>query len=422
MTDNECRQAMLRGQGRGLLAVRQDPEKYRDLVLWACSHKISFDTQCEGARTWYVWQMAHCYADIRPFVQAAARSLRECPSDGDWTIFCLSELLGFFAGDGSRAAQRALEEKYRQLYEVLLSGERPDGGIFPEREDFHQLCVVMAVDSRSYLKIAGDIGRLYRSGLGFDGSDFDWLYEAKGKRWQNDLRKAAETSEDLAAYLEAQQEYERECEERRKEKCPNAWRLRKGDPETAARYAEAYLAQTEPEARAKALDPFRRCPFPEDPSPILADAESDCEALREAAWRALAKIRRPLVRDFVLGRLNEDPAKTVPLLAKNYQPRDAALLEKLVTSIPVDFEETTGWHGVGLEVLGMARDDLKAPPSLLRYIYETSYCSCCRENALEQMGRRHMLTEEILEECLYDSSDEIRAYARKALNRRKRTQ
>jgi hypothetical protein len=36
------------------------------------------------------------------------------------------------------------------------------------------------------------------------------------------------------------------------------------------------------------------------------------------------------------------------------------------------------------------------------------------------MGRRRMLTQELLEECLYDSNDDIRTYARRALNRRKR--
>ena len=40
--------------------------------------------------------------------------------------------------------------------------------------------------------------------------------------------------------------------------------------------------------------------------------------------------------------------------------------------------------------------------------------------ALGQLGKRRNLTPELLEECLYDSNDEIRTYACRALNRRKR--
>ena len=44
----------------------------------------------------------------------------------------------------------------------------------------------------------------------------------------------------------------------------------------------------------------------------------------------------------------------------------------------------------------------------------------CRLDALRQLGRRRKLTPDLLEECLYDSNDEIRTYARRALTRRKR--
>lgn len=36
MTKKEFKEAMLRGHGRCVIAVRQDPEKYREFVLRAC--------------------------------------------------------------------------------------------------------------------------------------------------------------------------------------------------------------------------------------------------------------------------------------------------------------------------------------------------------------------------------------------------
>ena len=60
-----------------------------------------------------------------------------------------------------------------------------------------------------------------------------------------------------------------------------------------------------------------------------------------------------------------------------------------------------------------------APISALQFIFEHNYCSMCRLDTLRQLGKRRKLNPELLEECLYDSNDEIRTYARRALNRRK---
>lgn len=60
-----------------------------------------------------------------------------------------------------------------------------------------------------------------------------------------------------------------------------------------------------------------------------------------------------------------------------------------------------------------------APIPALQFIFENTYCSECRADALRQLGRRRKLTPELLEECRYDSNDHIRAYARRCLNRRK---
>ena len=171
--------------------------------------------------------------------------------------------------------------------------------------------------------------------------------------------------------------------------------------------------------RAAALSAFFVCPYPGDPQPLLVDAKSSCEQLKEAAWRALSNLRHPAVRDFALAVLPEDSEAALPLLIKNYQEQDAPLLERLVTQIPVDFDETTGWHGIHLDVLNMVDDGLKAPAALLRHIYTTTYCSSCREHALRQMGKRRLLTDEILQECLFDSNSDICAYAERCLRRRK---
>lgn len=186
------------------------------------------------------------------------------------------------------------------------------------------------------------------------------------------------------------------------------------------RYAKAYIKQCDPEARAEALRAFTICPYPEDPIPVIEDASSGNEKLRETAWYALEKIRHSAVREFALSKLQDDTERALPIFIKNYESSDSRLLETLVKSIVVDFECSTFWHWIHLDILGMIEDGNKAPVSLLEFIYEVTYCSSCRESVLRQMGRRRMLTDEILQECFFDSNDDIRAYARQCIRRRKR--
>lgn len=61
LTKQEVKHAIQRGLGKGYLAVRDDPERYRELVLWACGRNLAFDTQCEGIRAWYDYQLILCY-------------------------------------------------------------------------------------------------------------------------------------------------------------------------------------------------------------------------------------------------------------------------------------------------------------------------------------------------------------------------
>lgn len=428
MTQKQFKQALLRGQGRCILAARAEPERYFKIVLWACSHEIAYDPQCEGTRSWFVYQLTQCYSDPSPFLKAALESFGKAKSDGGWKVLYLAELLSCFANTGSEEAQKALWDKYKALYALLWNGKRPTRfGIFPERDDFEMLCLVLAQNKAAFTRIALDIGRLFRHDSFFGGSDFDWLYDSKGKGYARRLQKEIRQSEDLAAYFEAyeiqQKEREAICADRPENRpkggiALSVWLKRRADAQTILQYADLYLAQTDPEKRAEALKAFWNCPYPQDPQPVIMDAGSDCEALQETAWEALSNVQHPAVREFALEHLQKDPEHAIHALIPNYEKQDAALLDAAVRAIPVDHDDTTGWHGVHLAVLSLPDSSRKIPAPTLAYLYETNHCSCCREHILRQMGRQRILTDEILQECLWDCNDDIRAYAKQCLRRR----
>lgn len=73
--------------------------------------------------------------------------------------------------------------------------------MFPQRDDFSMLCQVLCENKTDMIKIAEDIGELYRKKTFYDGYDFDWLFETKAKRYMRTLTKEAEKSANIAEYL-----------------------------------------------------------------------------------------------------------------------------------------------------------------------------------------------------------------------------
>ena len=423
MTKKEFRQFMLKGRGCCIQAVRRDPERYRSEVLWACRNEIAFDAQCEGSRAWYVYQMIDCYEDKSSFLHTLIAALDRARSSGGWKMQYLGEVLVHFMLDGYEEAEAALWRKYEQLYAILRSKKRQPRRYFAERDDFAALCVDLGERREAMVRIAEDIGRLYREYSFYDGWYFDWLYAQNGTRILKTLEKKAEKSENIAAYLQDSKRVEAEELQKRENRKPSpiveGKRLRKATREEQLEYMELYLREQEPEGRTQALRVFTRCPYPGDLTPVLADMESEAPRLRFVARLVLENLECPQVRQLALDNLDADPDAWFPMVVRNCREEDMAFIMSYVKNTPTDRECNTPWHGLHLDVLKMLDHGKKAPAELLLHIYETTYCSNCRQEALEQMGKRRMLTEEILEECLYDSLDKVRTYARRALNRRK---
>lgn len=424
MTKKDFRQYLLKGRGCCIQAVREDPERYRSEVLWACSHEIAFDAQCEGSRAWYVYTMIECYEDKSPFLNALITALDNSTSRNLWKMQYFAEALMHFALDGSGEAEAALWRKYEALYAFLRNKKRQPRRYFAERDDYSSLCIDLGQRREAMVRIAEDIGRLYRENPIYNGWYFDWLYACNGKRILKTLEKKAEKSENIGAYLlESRRVEEEELKNQENRKASARLRSirleREGDPEKIQECVDSYLRAEDPEARADALGVFCRCPYPGDLAPVMEDTRSENAHLRFAAWRVLEHIRHPQVREFALAHMAEEPENCFALLLRNYEQKDAAYVTEMVKTVPTDHACTTIWHGLHLDVLNMEDYGLKSPRELLRYIYETTYCPNCREVALRQMGKRHMLTQEMLEECQFDSYDYIRNYAKRCLRRRK---
>lgn len=425
MTKKEFKEAMLRGLGRCVIAVRKEPEKYRDLVMWACKRNFAYDAQSEGTRSWYTYTMANAYPDKETFINAAAEALKKYRPNGSWDLLHLSEILMFFAVDGYESAQKALEEKYQEVLTGMFARKRRPNRVFHELSDLEQLGLVLAVDRTAFLCICKDFGKLYREKFYLEDGDFAWLYESKGVQYRKTLERAAQRDADVACFLQ------REINLRQVQAKPDLsdkmtgvrlsrWLL-KADRETVEQYALAYRKQVEPELRAKALTVFSCCPYPDDPQPIIEDSSAACDELQNAAWRALENTRHPTVRLFALKNVENGirTPENFALLATNYLPEDGGLMNDLLQEMIVQ-KDWDGFHWAGMDVYRAFNKNsgIPHPKHLLPLLYEYNPCSYCRESALVYMSRHRMLTKGILEECRFDSNDDIRRMAAKRLKTR----
>lgn len=57
-----------------------NPERYREVVLYGCLHNTTYDAQCEGDRGWYMYQEIKLIDDKEAF--ESATSAKTCSNVG----------------------------------------------------------------------------------------------------------------------------------------------------------------------------------------------------------------------------------------------------------------------------------------------------------------------------------------------------
>lgn len=66
------------------------------------------------------------------------------------------------------------------------------------------------------------------------------------------------------------------------------------------------------------------------------------------------------------------------------------------------------WHSIALDIVN--KENTAFPIDAYTYVY-TGLCACCRKSVVEAMHKHGLLTDELLQECLYDCYDETRELA-----------
>ena len=444
------RKALLRGAGRcvTMLASETGKREFRPLVLWACGRSLGCDTQIEGTRALFLYDLINQYQSLEPFLDVIERKFLSSMNKADWLFQQECELLALFAINGNIRARCILERGYERFCRRLrrLNPARISGPYIPAPDNFASLCEQLLLcaktaDAQQLLE------RFVRDVGGLCMRDPFWNDMAAGVQDAagtvlRDSRLATmlgriKPSAQLAAYKAALVQVEAKW----RKKWPPVWGFRKvyrrikeqgtsgirymvgrwrldGRTKDIEGLAKMYEAEKDRATRAMLLDMFSKRGggyLPLDG--VLRDASSSDDRLRISALRVLAGVRCQRVHDFALDMVKKRgaPREAVVILAGNYQEKDDDLLIAALKKLGAMRHDV---HYV-LSCIPKSKNGDRLSGRMLAYLYETIECTCCRERIVRELGRRGLLTSEMMEECQHDASVDIRDYASRLMKRRR---
>ncbi|MCR5806645.1 MAG: hypothetical protein K6G68_06385 [Oscillospiraceae bacterium] len=422
MDTNRILRYLKAGHGRGYDTVQKDPEKYRTAVLEMCTKDMSYDIQCEGSRARYVFELSMLYDDVSPFIDAAVnRFLALSPDDSDHDMWHLCDLVFLYAFEyNNKAAENAVWEKYNALYGEMMT--RRISARLNRVSSAHEYMALSFISLHrwEYAEMAArDVGAWFIRRRRADKEELRWDYcwlqsvmneEFGEKEMKERLSHLSKTSKEIRRFFEIM------YIEQQKPKRKGRKILTESEIRTLA---DDIINEPDNKTKSSLLSSFyyKNIQWLSDIGILIGFAESEDRDLSYHALKALAKQKNEKVGEYARKRLSEGDAahiaKYLPMIVNNYRDSDEETILSILEGITIDDDNSSGWHSITIDMLNTNDDSL--PDSLYIWIYENSFCSCCRFDAVEKIVKCGSFTDEMLTECLHDCDGDIRELAEKEL-------
>ena len=419
MTKKEFKRYMCQGLGRCYTHLRDtdDKEKYKDIVLWGCLHSLSYDIQVEGTRAPYVYELTQLFDDDEYFIAAIVEKIKKLSSRYHYDqLSHLSNILSKFAKKGSREALDALLDQ-REKYLNALIGKRIFRG-YDHIRDYFEIISISIIPLVEISDLLSDFGRLFMENSHYNADEFDWfcicLENHYGKSRLSSLLKSESKENNLVSAF--RDSYVKEIASK------NKTVRRKRSPEDIEELADKLLAEPDLDEKAEIL--FRLSLKKSVPARIHKDiieySKSEHYELSESAIYTLTNCQSDAVHDFALSILDSDrKIHAIEMLLMNYRPEDDERLFSEIQKYKIDYDDAYNWHSVTSKIVTVYFSGVKLPRKYIMYVYNNTLCSYCRANAVESFSKRRMLTEEMAEECRYDSNGDIVKYINRYYKKRR---
>ena len=418
------------GHGRAYLIAKGDPEKYREKILEACRKDYAFDMQCEGSRAFLTSDLVSLFPDKTPFIEAAVESFKTA-SGLEWReMNHLSDLLLEFGQRDALIHKLVAIEK--EIYSDASSDMRHE---LLQAFEYLAIDLMQSGDERDLGILIGKIGRWFLNEEGRSvqklKSYFMWFDSCAEKRYGSDRfdiarqnTKYPEAVDEYRRVMSYEMVYTRPNEEpvtaeevlswiREDPKIEHIDLRRKGllrlSSDELIKVAETLTAESDIEVKAGILAVFltERFKWPLDISILIDLSYSDHERLRTNACRALSFFRLDRNRERGLEILKGGyDTEALKLVIENFREEDEELVLGYLSGIPITSDNEGEWHGI-VSAISKRHGDISL--SILKWAYESSWCSCCREHIVEDMLEKGVFPEEFREEVKWDANLDIRS-------------
>ena len=443
MNREDFRQLMLCGHGRCFSATDDELKNFRDIVLYGCLNDITYDLQCEGSRGLFMYNLALQYEDYNYFLQPAIEKFLSMETCDDWHLINhLCDFIECFANDYKDiSAENAIEEKYNQLYNLLMSlkwSVRANEVL----QCYKYIIIVIMQNSNieRAFKIFEDIGKFFIRRHRADDYELKWCFEwfwfctceKYGEKYLSEkLDIMSKNNPELKRFRRVmfckkeKQNIDRkkmsadefiEYAENNSVKRKDIITLRRAEHSEKIKIAETVISENNLDKKAELLKAFTTStnPFPLKPEILTYYAVSENKNLCETAVDAMTYIKADCLHDFALKKLKRYrknfPFEIVIILINNYSPEDKNFLLEIINRFKIDCTNSSGWHNIVLEIVSNIEN---LPDEFVYFVYEKSMCLFCRESAVDEFIRRNLFTEKIRSECLSDCNSDIRKKAEK---------
>ena len=144
MTKKQFKQFLLMGRGESYLLAKDNPNEYKDIILWACTHKIFYDTYNDDYNASYLYQFIKLY-DQNEFYNRIVTCYKKTKYGEKFNY--LSWLLICFYQDEKKEARELLMDNFLKIY-YLIAKNKSDANSL---SSFDELATILAYDKKSYL-------------------------------------------------------------------------------------------------------------------------------------------------------------------------------------------------------------------------------------------------------------------------------
>ena len=450
-----------RGLGSAIIELKNSPERemYRDAVMKSSIKDIAYDTQVEGTKGYYLYTAIKTFDNHDEFLNHIAEKFSKRLY---WRLSeQLYDMLCCFSNDGYQAASEAFENKYNELIHRLPAA-RGYGNSCCEREQLEKL-MIRKMDSgfELFKQCVNDMGEMIIKHGNDDCLWYDWFLTNAEERFGKDIYVyiEGEENENIAAFNRAHKKSKPDESDRLNFKIVTvndfiqSYRFEQSNSEEENVTTIEQLIDYAKELSSKADNtPFRIRPlsrkfakhakqeelkslahlaidessdfikialfhvfkfadFPLDIGLLLPYMTSENEDLLEIVVEVLSRIKDKRIHSFAIRLFNDKQVENaIALLKTNFEIEDEALIRKHV------MRSSRVTHSIIMSITDIYRNYKSSTcGDILLHLYKNAECSHCRCNIVEIMINNEVIPKNVLKECLYDSYEETRELARKAL-------